>query len=551
MIDAALGPLGPLASMLKNFQDVVQTTGGGLTGAAYTILGAGVLYQCVRAWLDSVWEGDALGLIEGVLNAILVGVVISMLIANYAAICSGAWGLMSGVMSVMANGSVSGDTGTIIDKLYDLCVNTIKKLFDMMMSSDCEPLDLICLGKEVVEHAAMSSFLLIGFAITILLLLIYLIIMLLQVVRGVFQVGMGLLFLPITLGFYPLIDAWAMGALSMIASGIAHMGVVSFLLGFVAQAIDALVTQAAGAGFDPTGTGNQAISKLFGMLLVSCLMVIMALGSGAAVGYATSIFGAASGFAGVRSRRRGGGGSSNRGGGGSGSVSKDTPSAAPSSGGGAGASLAGATGTAGQAAATAGQAAAAVGSGGTTAAVGAAAKMGTVAASAASGAGKAGGLGTAMMAGLRGGRAGANAGKAAHDAKQSRSGGPTVSGGKGSGVGGVVRSSLAGGAAGFRAGVRASAKGQPGLASRMGAKAGAAAGAGGRGSAAMQLGRAGAGIAMAGARSAARAPGAALRGAGTVAAGGVKAGAALARSPVGAGVKRLATTYGSTMMHNH
>lgn len=515
------GPaLQALSDMLVTFQTAVQAAGAKTTAPALTILAAGVLYQCVRAWMDSILDGDALELIEGVLNAVIVGTILTALITNYAAVTDAAWGLMSSTMAMFSSsGATSG--GDVINTIWKLTTETAGTLFALILApptAQCG-VDPLCWTAEVAGSFVTALPLAILMVIVVLLVLIYVLIMLLQVFRGIFQIGVGLLWLPLTLGFYPLIDSWAMSAVGLIASGIAHMAIVAFLLDLVSTMMGALATSIATGQINFTTLNLHAFGKLFATLLAAVMMVVMALSSGAAVGYATSIFGSVSGWTGIHRPRKGGGGDK---GGGSKQPEKGTgetggPSLTGPSGSDTGSKIASdPVGTAGKVAT---QAAAGVATGGATAAAGVAA---------------AGATGGGAMQMLKGGMKGAasamkSAGKAA--GKQA---GQTVQGGAGG--------KMAAGMNGFAAGVKAAKSG--GSAAKAGVKAARAGGsvAGGAAKSAGAAMKIGGKAAASGVKAAGR---------GVARASGATVGMVATRAAINQGVKMAAQSFAKNMMHNH
>lgn len=395
----AVNPLAALSTILDILKSGVSTVQGGLVGAAKGILGACVAIVIGKAWLETILEADAMGFITSVLETIVIGTVVLMVITNISAIDGFAWGLCDKAMSLFAMGGGGGTTGGIIDTLWGQVVDIAAKILAFYTGdpaqASCDG-GFFCTLSNAISATIDTLIVWQTVLFVILLLLIYMAIMLFQVFRGLFQIAVGLMWLPLAAAFYPLIDSWSKSAVSVIAGGIAHMAAVSFLLGLVGKASESLLENMQ-AGTLPGIDGIQMMPKTWGVMVICITLIILAFCAGTAISKSAEIFGTSSGMMHIHRKSGGGGGGNSKGSGGSGGGGGDSALAAATS------PAAAAENPAGAAIQAGGQVAAGVATGGaSTAASAAGVAAGTAAKAGAGTAAKAGGGLAARTAGAIG-----------------------------------------------------------------------------------------------------------------------------------------------------
>lgn len=478
-------PIAHLEKIVVAIQKTTKAAGNALGGPALSILSAATGIRIVRAWLESAFDGDALSLINEAIYSLVVATILAMAITHYDEADMWAWRLSEDAVKLVTNGK---DSGSVLQGLWSSTVAAFNGVLSLLTEPDAKPTcaDLGATEKLLCEiRAPLAAFqanvIVAGFVVVALILLvIYAGIMLFQALRGIFQIAVGLMWLPLTLGFYPLIDSWFKNALGQIASGIANLAMVAVLLKLVSNITDQMLLEAKTMNviaLPPESFASAPINKIVAVMIVCMAMVVFGFLASAAMSYGTSIFGATSGWGSIKPGKSSPG---NKGGDKGGDKGGATDAAGKLAGGGE------AAGTAAKVAQAGAAVAAAPASGGASAAAGA---VGTAASTA--------GTMSKLASAFQGARSGASAGaQAAGGGAASRA----LGAGAGAASGAVAGSRMAG------RGVGAAAR-----AGRMvGKGAGASAAAGGlkgaAGSASRLAGRgamvgaakAGAGVASAG-----------------------------------------------------
>lgn len=385
------GPIDSIAAIFDTFQASVGMVAGKFGPAATVILTGAIAIRLTKTFFEAIFEDSIVSWVEEAIYLGIVGTILLTGIQKHGAIESAAWSAMGHVMEIMNTGSAAADgTGRgVLNQIYDSTIGTLGKLYEFAIAGtpppeDCGFGEFACSVKATAEAMASNLLAVAMFAIVLIMMLVYMIIMMLQVFTGIFMVGIGLAFLPVGLAFYPVIESWAKNAVGMIASGIAHMGITSFLLSLVGTIIERLTADfAAGKYVILAGSESsarildQTMGKATLLAVMAAVLIVLALSSAKAIGFATSIFGSVSGMIGPA--KSGGMKPGNGNSGGGKATGGGSNAAGPSSSGGGGG------GAVSQVAGAAGQTGAALATGGTSAAVSA----GTQAAGTAAGSGAA------------------------------------------------------------------------------------------------------------------------------------------------------------------
>lgn len=414
------------------------------------ILSAGIAVHLIRSLLSALNDDDLGEFAEEMVNLGIMATILMTAITNHAWIESTVWETAGELMGVMAaaGGSPAGGSGSdiAVSVVNNVTTNATKVFVDIwdLLIATREPT-----GDEGVMEviaAIGENLLAAGLAlIALIMALVYVAIMALQVTTGILMVVIGLMFLPLMLALYPLIENWLKNAIGLIAAGIAHLGIVSFLTAVISKVASDMTANFQAQRYEDIFQASMNGDDLFLgmkmlMMLVLCVfLLVLAFASSKAVTMATTLFGQPSGMIGKLGRKKGGAG----GGGDAGSAASSASStgAGAAAGGPAGGAAAG--GAAGGAAAgggagTVGSAATSIATGGagvaiTAAQVTAAAALGGT--PAISGFGGAGGSSGEKGGGSSGSDSGADAGGGA-------------SGGSTGGPGGGTSLSTGGGQAG-------------------------------------------------------------------------------------------------------
>lgn len=312
-------PLAALSIISDSIKETAQAAGGKLVGPAFSLLGALTAYRIIRAWLESAFDGDAMSLINEAIISLVVATILSMGLTNYEALSGWAWGLGSSAMEFVGGGSTANG---IMDSIWKSTISSAWGLLSILLEPDaaapCKGLKGAAWAACKMNSAivATGANILVGLfiAIALLLLLIFMGIMMYQVLRGIFQIAVGLLWLPLTMGFYPLIDSWFKNAVGLIASGIANMAMVSILIKMVGDMAWKLTENAMKNNIIALPPVMDAMGRTGAMnkmtaVLIACLgIVIIAFLASAAMSYGTSIFGAVSGWGSIKTGKPSGGG---------------------------------------------------------------------------------------------------------------------------------------------------------------------------------------------------------------------------------------------------
>lgn len=327
MEDISAEIVGSVYNSILTSADAVSS---GMAGLALGILGATVGIRLVRSLIEAIFEDGIMGAIEDAVHVVLVGGIVMVAINNAGAINGAVRGAVDEVMAVMSVGAgpTAGSDGEAMAKqIIGQTFETVHKMLDMAMrNSDAKGecgLTNMSGCMDVFQNLGTHLLASLLFVVALLMLLMFVAMMLVQLVTGAMMIAVGCGLLPLTLAFYPVIESWAKNTVGLIASGVAHLGLVSFLLGLVGNEANELVTKmydnynqatAAGAG---AGTALQGqFGNVVGLLMMCTLIAVLGLSANRAIGFATSIFGSTSGMIGKFGRGGGGskGGSGNGGG---------------------------------------------------------------------------------------------------------------------------------------------------------------------------------------------------------------------------------------------
>lgn len=446
-----------LYKVFIKLKDTSSQTGGRLVDVAYGILGAGVAYRIIRAWLESALYGDAMEVINEAIQTLVVAGLIGLTLHNYAALNTYTWRLGESAMAFMdgAGAGGAGDKGAdpknALDQIWQKTLESIGGVFNAAITSsnECDkkyekfdengkPVELgftdavkygACKTAEMASSLAGTILGMPFILVTVIVLLIFGVLMMYQVLRAFVQVAVGLIWLPFTLGFYFFIDSWFRNAVAMITGGLANMAMITLILEMVLSSIGEAIRQ-----IETSSVITSSLSKAGTLVMLMIFIMALTMMSNSVLTFGSQIFGVPTGgdrLRGPAGKSGGGGGPTPKDGGegntppnseGAKLAPPNPPSPSPiamsSQSANAGASL----GTAAKAAALA---AGTVATGGAGAAVGAA--------------GAAGGAGAGAAAGTAGG-AGAAAGgtgAAASGASAGGTGGAGVTGGVGGAGGGT------------------------------------------------------------------------------------------------------------------
>lgn len=312
-VAAPAGLMKSLGDVFHIFQDSIQSVGLAVAGGSHMLLAASMAIVIIKSWFEAIIEDDLVGLISTALEVLIVGTIALAVLQNYAELSAYVWEVCSGAMALFdPSGSSGGTTGSIMDKLWVSTVNSVTGLLNFYQEKDCQTGNALdqaaCYMGNFVDSFALFFVLL----VVMVLLLFYMAVMLLQIFRGIFAIGVGLVWLPFTAAVYPLIESWGKNALGVIMGGIAHMAMVSFLLGIVSSATDTLTHQAISMGFEsiPGINGMQALfSRSWAAMVLGVMICVLALSAGTAISKSAEIFGTVSGMMSIHRGRAGGGGS--------------------------------------------------------------------------------------------------------------------------------------------------------------------------------------------------------------------------------------------------
>lgn len=433
ILDAAIGAAGPVAALTIEWKngfasmfDAVavsaQMIGQSLIPGSLGVLSTMVAIRLIKASIDAISTRSLLAGMGEIINAVMMGGIIAGLFAYYGDMVSFVWRLVDDLVnkfSLGAAGTGQAFYTSVTEQVLQVLKLSWKMVFAQKAESSGSAFDFaLSLLGQVLSPAFMVH-LLLGLLITILV-GVYGVIVLLQLYTGVIQIGVGTAFFPPAVSFYPIIDSWGKNAVGVIASGIAHLCICAWLVTIANTGALYMLNEIQTGSFvffnlqgnDSAFAGaGESISKSLAMLVFAIYLLVMGLGTGSAVSYATRIFGSpssmigrighSSGSRGQAGGNAGSAGSSIGGGGGGGGVAGGAAGGAATAGaavaagiptGGAGTAAVGGASAAGSAGAAAGGAAVGGGAAGGASAGGAA---GGAAGSAGSAGGSAGGSATA------------------------------------------------------------------------------------------------------------------------------------------------------------
>lgn len=449
-----------LADLITSIGSQISTVQGNMTSICLPLLGVTVAIKIVMAWVESGGPKGTSDFYYEALYTIIMGLFMQVLINNAATLTSYVWTAASGLVGLMNASGASGDgiesVSSIFQNIWDSCLSALQAIFGLLFdaagtgekgTTTCEGSMTAVLACKVTNGVAAlaGDFFAAGVIIlSLVAVLLYTAIMMLQVFGGLWSIVVAVLFFQLCCAFYPVNDAWFKNCLGKIASGVAQLATIGFLMGIIAQTTTAIITKFSNGDYaivkiqgSDTGlvgtvfanTLNTVMGKALTVDAILVLMIVMALSASKALGVANQIFGSVGGFMGVKL----GAGSSGGGSSGGGSKKEGLQGRDPISGGagaaagrsGTGAALAG--GGAGGAGASLGAAAAAVPTGGAGAPVGAAVGGGGAMAAGAAATSAGVGAGAAASAGA-GAAATASGGVSAATAASLASGGGGVAG---------------------------------------------------------------------------------------------------------------------------
>lgn len=315
-------PVGSLNDMFTTVQQAVTgELAASLSEPALALLGASVAIVLVKQWLEHFGDADAMGWIMGSTQVIVWGTIAGAIIKNIEAVGNYIFKLMYGVMGLFgtaaSGGNVSGEN--MLGWFWDETVEIGKAIFDFTISSNISMKDALEAGAsckfsdptctkltDALQNLQGQLFdngmgMLIAM-VAIVLMLLFLAVVLIQIVRGFFIVAIGVGFLPITLGFFPIMDSWWRKNVSVIAGGIAFMGSLAFLLGVVTNVVKQMT---AGLSSDKSLdalkvlSGVHIESKALAALIICLMIVMIALAMGSVLERASGIFDSPAGMLGV------------------------------------------------------------------------------------------------------------------------------------------------------------------------------------------------------------------------------------------------------------
>lgn len=301
-------PLDSIASMFSAIQNAVSDVGAGMETPALALLGACTAIVIVKEWMESFGDADAMGWVMKSAQIVVYATIAAAVIKNFSSIVSYTFSLMYGVMALF--GGVAGGSGgsgqNIPNIIWDQTTAIAQSIFNFTMKGGADTSGVSSAGDAVAGAAniltsgvdmAISWILTL---IAIVLILIYMGVMLLQLVQGFFMVAIGLVWLPITTGFFPVIENWMKNAIGVITGGIAHMAIVSFMLSIVSRVATQLTDgmgNSTGAIFTvPSMTTGEINSKALASLVLCLVLVMLAMAAGTAIKKAAEIFGTSSGM---------------------------------------------------------------------------------------------------------------------------------------------------------------------------------------------------------------------------------------------------------------
>lgn len=314
-------PLAALSGITDAIKTAASSAGHALIAPATAVLGAATAVRIVRAWLESALEGDAMSLINEFISSVVLATIIMMALQNYDALCSYAWALGMAAMQLFGE---PGQTGAdIMDTIWGQTISAMVKLTGIFTHTDSgagpncsDPLSWAsCQAMGWMTALSTNMVVAVFVGLGLIMLLIFMGMMLYQVMRGIFQVAVALAWMPLTLGFYPLLDSWFKNALGLVASGIANMAMIAFIMSAMGKVIGAIVSDAVNSRVvalpSLPGIPADGVNKITGVLIACLGIMVISFLASAAMSYGTSIFGSVSGWGSFHHRRGGGGGGGN------------------------------------------------------------------------------------------------------------------------------------------------------------------------------------------------------------------------------------------------
>lgn len=304
-------------------------------GIAPKILTVAIGIRLVKSLLEAMYDDSLMGTMEDVMNLALVGLILWVAIGHNQQIGTFATSAMNEVMKLMdVTGAQGAGDSNALARVWQSCVGVATSLMAFVFrdlkcdggGSALVPDSVECLSTVVSSILPAMMMLLI-----LIMVVVYALLMVLQFFVGAAMIGIGIGFLPLTLALYPLVESWAKNNIGLIVSGIAHMGICTFLMGLVSVYVEGLTEKLQG---DPNVIEGLPGGDMVALLFVGAFLIILALTTSKAVGFASSIFGSTSGMIGrIGGRSGGGAGGGSSGAGGSSGSNAATKGAAPSGGG--------------------------------------------------------------------------------------------------------------------------------------------------------------------------------------------------------------------------